>query len=130
MTSAVVFQTQSILIYSLMILGIIKRKNRRQHVPIMSTVLIWDVLLILQIELSRGAINKAAEAVINPIILNIHVSFAVSSVIFYGLLVWTGRRLLQGDNEKRFLHRIFGWSAVILRTLTLLTSFFTVAPKA
>jgi len=46
MSSAVVFQIQSILIYSLMIFGITKRKNRKVHVPVMSAVLIWDVILI------------------------------------------------------------------------------------
>lgn len=129
MNSAHVFQLQSIIIYSLMIFGITKRKNRKKHVPIMTTVLIWDVLLILQIELTRGAINKASQAPINPALLNIHVSFAVSSVVFYALLVWTGRKLLAGDESIRAKHKIFGWSAVALRTLTLITSFFAVAPK-
>lgn len=129
MTSALVFQIQSVIIFSLMMVGIAKRKNRNQHVPIMKTVLVWDVILILQIELTRGAINKASEAAINPMLLNIHVTFAVLSVVFYGLLVWTGRKLLAGDNSIRPKHKIFGWTAVVLRTLTLLTSFWAVASK-
>jgi hypothetical protein len=126
MTSAVVFQIQSILIYLLMIFGISKRKVRKTHVPVMSAVLIWDVILILQIELSRGAVEKASKAVTNPMLLNIHVSFAVSSVIFYVLLVYTGRKLLKGDGSMRPRHRLFGWTAFALRTLTLITSFFAV----
>lgn len=129
MSSALVFQTQSIIIYVMMLVGLAKRKNRLQHVPIMKAVLIWDVLLILQIELTRGAIDKASEAVINPMLLNIHVTFAVLSVVFYGLLVWTGRKLLAGDETVRPRHRLFGWSAVTLRTLTLITSFFAVIAK-
>lgn len=129
MTSAVVFQIQSILIYTLMIFGISKRKNRKIHVPTMITVLTWDILLILQIELSRKAVEKASEAMINPMLLNIHVSFAVSCVIFYFLLIFTGKKMLQGDNNYRLRHRIFGWSAFILRTLTLITSFFAVTSK-
>lgn len=129
MSTAVVFQAQSILIYSLMIYGITKRKNRKIHVPVMSTVLLWDVLLILQIELGRGAVEKASKAVVNPMILNIHVTFAVLSVIFYVLLVLTGRKLLKGEEIIRPRHRLFGWTAFALRTLTLLTSFFAVVPK-
>lgn len=129
MSTAVVFQAQSILIYSLMIYGITKRKNRKIHVPVMSTVLLWDVLLILQIELGRGAVEKASKAVVNPMILNIHVTFAVLSVIFYVLLLLTGRKLLKGDEVIRPRHRLFGWTAFALRTLTLLTSFFAVVPK-
>lgn len=129
MTSALFFQLQSIIIYGLMILGISKRKNRRHHVPLMAAVIIWDVILIIQIELTRGAIEKASKIPVNPFLLNIHVTFAVLSVVFYGLLVWTGKKLLNADNSVRKRHRVFGWSAFTLRTLTLLTSFFVAAPK-
>lgn len=127
MTSVVVFQIQSILIYSLMLFGISKRRNRKIHVPTMITVLTWDILLILQIELNRSAVEKAAKALVNPLLLNIHVSFAVSCVVFYFLLIYTGKKLLKGDQSYRLRHRIFGWSALLLRTLTLITSFFAVA---
>lgn len=127
MTSTVVFQIQSTLIYLLMIYGITQRKNRKIHVPVMSTVLLWDVLLILQIELSREAVAKAAKAAINPMLLNVHVSFAVLSVVFYVLLVITGRKLLKGNGSIRPKHRLFGWTAFVLRTLTLVTSFFAVS---
>ena len=95
----------------------------------MITVLTWDILLILQIELTRGAVEKASKALVNPMLLNIHVSFAVSSVVFYILLIYTGRKLLAGDNSIRPRHRFFGWTAFALRTLTLVTSFYAVAPK-
>lgn len=126
-TSAVAFQIQSILIYALMVFGISKRKQRKVHVPTMISVLTWDILLILQIELNRGAVEKAAKALVNPLILNIHVSLAVSCVIFYFLLIFSGRKLLKGDQTYRLRHRIFGWTAFILRTLTLITSYFAVA---
>lgn len=129
MTSAVVFQVQSILIYALMVFGITKRHNRKIHVPTMITVLTWDILLILQIELSRNAIAKASKALINPMLLNIHVTLAVSCVVFYFLLIYTGGKLLKGNNHFRVRHRIFGWTAFSLRTLTLLTSFFAAAGK-
>ncbi len=129
MNSALIFQIQSFFVFTLMIIGIFKRKNRKQHVPIMKTVMIWDVLLILQIELTREAIDKATKALSNPMILNIHITFAVLSVVFYGLLVWTGPKLLKGDETIRNRHRLFGWTAVTLRALTLITSFFAVAAK-
>lgn len=129
MTSAVVFQIQSFLVYALMVFGITKRKNRKVHVPTMIAVLTWDILLILQIELNRAAVEKASKALVNPWILNVHVSFAVTTVVFYFLLIHTGRKLLKGQNNYRLRHRIFGWTAFTLRTLTLITSFFAVAPK-
>lgn len=126
MTSVVVFQIQSIIVYALMVFGISKRKQRKIHVPTMITVLTWDILLILQIEINRGAVEKAVKAVINPILLNIHVSFAISCVVFYLLLIFTGRKILSGEQSYQSRHRLFGWSAFILRTLTLITSYFAV----
>lgn len=109
-----------------MIFGISKRKNRKIHVPTMISVIVWDVVLILQIEFTRKAVEKAAKALTNPWILNVHVTFALSSVIFYFLLLYSGRKLLNGENQFRLRHRIFGWSAFTLRTLSLITSFFAV----
>jgi hypothetical protein len=112
-----------------MVFGISKRKIRKIHVPTMIAVLTWDIILILQIELNRKAVEKASKALVNPLLLNIHVSFAVSCVIFYLLLIYSGRKLLSGENKFRLRHRIFGWTAFVLRTLTLITSFYAVVPK-
>lgn len=126
MSSAVIFQIQSILIFSLMTFGIMKRKNRKVHVPVMYSVILWDIILILQIELSRNAVIKASKVVTNTAILNIHVTFAVLSVVFYVLLLVTGRKLLKGQVAIRPKHKLFGLTAYTLRLLTLITSFFTV----
>lgn len=126
---ALSMQTQSVCIVLLMIAGIIVRRKRKLHVKIMSLAMIWDVLLILQIELSRSAILKASKALTNTTALNIHVGIAVSTVIFYGFMVYTGRALLQGNNEVRSKHRVLGYTTMALRILTLITSFWAVTPK-
>lgn len=127
MSSAVIFQVQSALILGLIYFGIFKRKNISLHPKIMKTAIIWDILLILQIEFTRGAINKASKAVTNPIILNIHVGLALASVILYGLLWYTGSKIQSGDRSKQSLHKTFGLLAATTRTLTFITSFFTVS---
>ena len=123
-------QAQSLCIVLLMLFGILKRRQRQLHVKVMSLAMIWDILLILQIELSRSAILKASKAVDNPMILNIHVSIAVSTVILYGFMVYTGRALLSGRNEVRNKHRILGYATFFMRILTFVTSFWAVVPKA
>ncbi len=122
-------QTQSLCIVLLMLAGIVARKRRQLHVKIMSSAMIWDILLILQVELSRSAILKASKAVTNPLILNIHVSFAVTTVILYGFMVYSGRKMLAGDVSIRAKHRILGYSTFLMRILTFITSFWAVAPK-
>lgn len=123
-------QTQSLCIVLLMTLGIFKRRQRQLHVKIMSLAMIWDILLILQIELSRSAILKASKAITNPMMLNIHVTFAVTTVVLYGFMVYTGRALLSGRNEVRNKHKFLGYSTFFMRILTFVTSFWAVVPKA
>ena len=123
-------QLQSLCIVLLMLVGILKRRQRQVHVKIMSVAMIWDVILILQIELSRSAILKASKALTNTMILNIHVSIAVSTVILYGFMVYTGRALLNGRNDIRQKHKLLGYTTFCMRLLTFITSFWAVVPKA
>jgi hypothetical protein len=122
-------QLQSFSILFLIVSGIILRHNRKIHIRIMSVAIAWDVILILQIELSRSAILKATKAMTNPLLLNIHISFAVTTVILYGLMIYTGRKLLGGNEKIRPRHRLLGWSTLIMRILTFITSFWAVATK-
>lgn len=122
-------QTQSLCIVLLMLAGIIVRRKRNLHIKMMSLAMIWDIILILQIELSRSAILKASKAVANPMILNIHVGIAVTTVVLYGFMVYTGRALLSGQTDIRHKHKILGYSTFIMRILTFVTSFWAVAPK-
>lgn len=95
----------------------------------MSLAMIWDIIIILQVELSRSAVLKASKALSNPMMLNIHVSIAVTSVILYGFMVYTGRKLLAGDNSIRTKHKILGYTTFTMRVLTFITSFWAVVPK-
>ncbi len=126
---ALFMQIQSFCIVILMALGIYVNKRRKLHVKIMSLAMIWDVALILQIELSRSAILKASKAMDNGLALNIHVSIAISTVVFYCFMLYTGRAVLSGKNAFRKRHRALGYTTFLLRILTFVTSFWAVAPK-
>lgn len=126
---ALLMQAQSFCIVLIMLIGILYRKRRNLHVKIMSVAMIWDVLLILQIEFSRSAILKASNAVNNAMILNIHVAIAVSTVLLYGFMVWSGRQMLSGQSKNRSKHRIMGYTTFLMRILTFVTSFWAVVPK-
>jgi hypothetical protein len=122
-------QAQSVCIVLVMMVGLYFRRSRRKHVKIMSFAMVWDVILILQIELSRSAILKASNALSNAKALNIHVAIAVSTVLLYVLMIYTGRAVLSGQEKMRSKHRILGYSTFFMRVLTLVTSFWAVVPK-
>ncbi len=129
MDSQMFFQLQSFCIIILMTLGIIWRKKRNLHVKTMAFAIGWDILLILQIELNRSAIFKASKAITNPLMLNIHVSFALSSVLLYFAMIYTGRKLLLGNSDIKNLHKKLGYTTYLMRILTLITSFWAVSEK-
>ncbi len=93
----------------------------------MSVVIIWDILLILQIELTRSAIVKASQVMTNPMMLKIHLFFAIGSVVLYVLMIMSGRKLLKGDISVRPKHKKLGWTTLAFRTLTLVTSYWAVS---
>lgn len=126
---AELMQGQSLCILIIMYIGYVFRRNTPVHIKLMSAAMIWDIILILQIELSRSAIAKASQAAINPLALNIHVSIAVSTVILYGFMVHSGRKLLRGEVQIRKRHKLLGYSTLLMRTLTFITSFWAVVPK-
>jgi hypothetical protein len=129
MTSAHLFQIQSIIIIAILTFGISKRKNRAIHMKTMWTAIIWDLLLVLQIELNRGAIFKASKALSNPLILNFHVTMAVLCVVGYFFLLYSGRLLNLGETQKRIWHKRIGFTTYALRLITFITSFWAVIPK-
>lgn len=122
MSSSVIFQAQSFIIVTILIFGVYHRKNRYKHIRMMYLAIIWDLFLVAQIELSRQALNTASKALTNPIILNIHISLAISTVLLYALMVVTGRKLQKSDESMRTRHKILGWTTLTLRILTLITS--------
>lgn len=106
--------------------GIYLRCQRSMHIKMMLSAIIWDILLILQIELSRDAVAKATEVIKNSMILNIHVSLAISTVVLYVAMIITGRKLYKGSLTIRPKHKVLGWLTYTVRILTLITSFWAV----
>jgi hypothetical protein len=130
-TSTIIFQFQSFLILCVLFFGVYRRKTRKVHIKSMATAMLWDILLILQIELSRSAIVKAAGAVmgekVDPMNLRIHLFFAISSVVLYGVMIFTGGKLLKGNLSIKPVHKFCGWTTIIFRVLTFVTSFWAVS---
>ena len=122
MSSTIIFQIQSILIVSLMLYGVYHRKTRYKHIKIMKTAIVWDLLLVAQIELTRSAVMKASKVMENPQILNIHVSLAVSTVLLYGVVMFTGQKLKNGNEGVRKYHKAVGILTLTTRIATLITS--------
>lgn len=122
--SAILFQLQSTCVVALLILGALQaKKNRKLHQRMMSFAMAWDIIIILQIEITRHAVEKAMTISNNTMILNIHVALAVSTVVLYAIVFTLGRKVMQGQTHLIAKHKNFGKITLVLRLLTYLTSF-------
>lgn len=122
--SSIIFQVQSALILSLLFYGVtLPKKNRLKHRKIMVSAIIWDLILILQIEFSRGAINKASKVLSNPWLLNYHVAIAVSCVIGYFILLYTGHQIMKKNTQFKMSHKVVAYTTLLFRVSTFITSF-------
>ncbi len=109
-----------------MYVGVYFRRNRNRHVKIMLTSIVWDFILILQIELARKAIMKAADAALHPSLLLVHLFFAVGSVVLYIFMLRSGYQILKGNTDKRSFHKKMGFITLFFRTMTLFTSIYVI----
>ncbi|MCT4641675.1 MAG: hypothetical protein N4A33_05205 [Bacteriovoracaceae bacterium] len=121
--STLFFQIQSTLIVLLMFYGVYHRTNRYKHVKTMKTCIIWDLILIVQIELTRGAIAQASNPIENNTILNIHIALALSTVLLYFMMFYTGKKVIAGHAKYRKKHKVLGLTTLTLRLSTFITSF-------
>ena len=126
MSSGAIFQIQSSFIVGIFLFGFYHRKNRRLHIPSMAIAIVWDVLLVLQIELMRGAIDKAMKVQVNSSLLNFHVSIAVLTVLLYLFVGRTGYLLKKNNIKPKRLHKVAGYLTIACRLSTYITSFFIV----
>ena len=122
MTNAL--QLQSTLIVMLFFLGLLLRRQRNQHIKVMLLAIFWDLILIAQIELSRGAVGKAVQFSRNALLLNIHVALALFTVLLYTIMIYSGYRLFKGKTSLRPMHKRLGFTTFGLRLLVYATSFF------
>jgi hypothetical protein len=103
--------------YSLMILGVLNRKNTRVHAPVMGTAISIDLLIVLTLEIQRHAVNTALEFSLTPL-QQIHIGFSTLATVLYFPIVALGLLRLKGrtgENSAHW-HKRLGVAAFIFRT--------------
>jgi hypothetical protein len=116
-----VFHAASTLILLILVAGILLRRRRGIHVPVMITAFSLDLMLVLAIEIRRGAIKKAISA--PPPLLLFHVIVSVSALLFYAVMFVLGERVRKGEERLRPWHRRTAWIFATCRVTNYITSW-------
>ena len=122
------FQLESTAIILVLGFGIYHRRNKKRHVQLMVTGIIWDLLLVVQVEVAREVVVVATKVGSNTLATNIHIGIAIATVVFYVLVILSGKSLYQGNLSLRNRHKFLGWTTFLLRILTFATSFTATSP--
>lgn len=114
----------SIFICAILAYGIFKRHERVLHVRVMSVAFALDLTLVIWLEFSREAVEKAlalgGRDRPGPL-LAVHITFAVLTIVCYLIQIYFGRKLLRGDESIRVKHRAGAAVFVFCRMANLVT---------
>ena len=107
-----------------LVLGLVWRKNRRAHVPLMLAGIIADVSLVLYLQFAREAVQTALEFKLS-FLEQSHIVVSTLALVLYLPVTVLGFRLLLGEFSiaARLWHLRLAISAFVLRTLGFIFMF-------
>lgn len=111
----------SFLVLVLLAVGLARRRDRRTHPWIMRVAFALDLGLVGFLELTRGAVERASEFASG--LLAFHVLVAVLALVTNVYLLYSGTKILAGEDQRQPRHRQVAWVFVVLRLTTFVTAF-------
>lgn len=111
----------ALLAWCLLLIGYSRRSIRAQHVPLMISAIALDISLVVYLQITRNAVQKAMEFSMEPL-QQLHVLFATLTLLLYVPAVYLGIQLLRGGQTAglRQRHKRVAITALLTRTLSLL----------
>ena len=106
-------------ICALLVIGVLNRRRKRVHIPLMVTAFVSDVAMLLYIEISRNAIETARTSM-GPL-MGVHIALSVAVLVLYVGQIVTGIKKARG--KSRPWHGKAGIALLLCRFGTLITSF-------
>jgi uncharacterized membrane protein YozB (DUF420 family) len=101
--------------------GILFRRDRHLHVPLIITAFAIDLTLVLYVELSKHAVESVLRR--GGALLWFHALVSALMFVLYLVQIALGLRILRGNTLTRRTHRRVGVAFVCLRLINYVTSF-------
>lgn len=104
-------------------LGLLRRKNKNIHIPLMLSAITLDVVVVVILEVTRNAVKTASEFKLSAL-AQTHIFVSSIAMLHYPVLIFLGVQLYRGKYGKKGLHRRLGVSCYAFRTLGFGFMFF------
>jgi hypothetical protein len=94
----VAFDVTNVAIFAVILLGVAWRRRRARHVAIMRSCFVADLLMVLVIELQRGAVQQTIEQAqtLSKGLLSFHIAVSVAALVMWIVQLKSGSRILHG----------------------------------
>lgn len=112
----------SLAVIVIIAVGLALRRRAKAHMALMTLAFLADLGLLLYVEFSRQAIEKALGGI--DALLGFHIAVSTGVLVLYVLQLRLGLALYRGRPAVRERHRQLGIAFVVLRLLNLVTSFY------
>jgi len=104
----------------ILVIGVLNRRRKRIHIPLMLTAMAIDVGMVLYLEIRRGVVESIPTRPMT-LLLAVHITISVLVLILYGVQVVTGFRNAKG--RRSTWHPWIAGLLLPLRFSNLITSF-------
>lgn len=104
----------------LIVVGLLNRRRKRVHIPLMLSALIIDLSMVLYLEIRRGVVESIPHRPMTPLLI-VHIIISVTVLVLYGIQVYTGIQNAKG--RRSAWHPRVGATFVVLRFANLVTSW-------
>lgn len=101
--------------YLMLLAGVLCRREKTLHIPLMAAGIATDISLVLVLELKRSAIATAFGGTLNPLQMG-HIALSAGAVLLYFPTVYLGARAARGRAPRNRLHLYWGRVAFCFRT--------------
>lgn len=113
----------SVLVCVLLVVGVLNRRNRRIHIPLMLSCFLIDLGMVLYLEIRRGVVESIPGRPMTPLLI-IHIIISTVVLVLYASQIYTGLQNAKG--RRSAWHRRIGVTFLFLRFGNLITSFMMV----
>ena len=110
----------SVFVCVILVIGVLNRRRKHFHIPLMLTAMAIDVGMVLYLEIRRGVVESIPQRPMT-LLLFVHVTISVLVLILYAAQVVTGYRNAKG--RRSAWHPRIATLLLPLRFANLITSF-------
>jgi hypothetical protein len=108
------------LTYPLMVFAYFMKKKKKIHIPIMVSLMIFDLLMPFYLYATRDWKTRLIDdGDILSFMVWTHIGLLIALFVLYGLQIAAGRRLLKGDVTARPEHRSVAKGLLLVRALVI-----------